>query len=268
MHRSLKLSFFITFQVLHFLTAVLATKRLIIQNKKKFDKSYHNIFFVFISVGSWGNFVLLFWIERKDTPKIITGNLFIIFGCFTFCSIYGMLMTVVIQANLYYNCKYKVEIQARHYTRRIFIFLTCLQIFACSTHMACPHVKIHWFYYVSFIGEEIQTFTPVFLSFRFYFRIRSIIKSVADGRMLKQMKKLFWVVVVYSFFYILQISFYYARFYNKTYKEISALLFFSSWYLLSTITPILTMMIIFKPVKYGSEKLLLNELSSDSSSLD
>ncbi|KAJ6243782.1 hypothetical protein M0813_22223 [Anaeramoeba flamelloides] len=245
--------------------SLMVIKRLVQQNKKGFDKSYHNFFYILIFVGGWGCIILLLVSIKKFDFKKYPPLLDVLYPIFLFISIYANQTIIVIQANLYYMCKLRNEKIAKKKTKIIFIVITILQIISCSFSPYWPNFleRGKTFQVIFYTAFTVFSIWPLYIAFYFFFKIKSVVKSVADEKIMKQIKKLLYVILVWLFFFILVIVFNHIYYFTNYPRTTFLLLLSGSFYFLASIPPTLCMVFLFRTPKYQSEQLLLSDSSSE-----
>ncbi|KAJ3424735.1 hypothetical protein M0812_27159 [Anaeramoeba flamelloides] len=262
--KSQKYTVLIILDCLLLLPCVLSTKRIITQNKKGFEKSYHNFFYFCVFVSTWGLFftVLVYLSDLKLMEKV---SIEIFFQLFVVVLLYGVYTLVVIQANLYFNCKYKDEKIAKAKTKKIFYIVTFFVILVLAFQVPNFFVSKRKTFATLKVVQYSILVLPMVIDFYYYFKIRSAIKDVSDMLMMKQMRKLFWVILVCTLILITTlVLLLITQFYPKKLNSLWTLIFYISSASFTALPPFIIMLVIFRPAKFQSDPLLLSENSSDS----
>ncbi|KAJ3439734.1 hypothetical protein M0812_15773 [Anaeramoeba flamelloides] len=254
----LLLTVFIFFQFLLLFPGILSIKRLITQNKKKIDKSYHNLFYFCIFVGTWGLFFTVVYYEVNDQKMELT----IVYWVFISLIFYGVCILIVIQANLFYNCKFQDEKKANKKTKKVLICITTIFVLLLALHFIKTMKMSKTTKLYLNLAQDVITIFPIALTFYYYFKVRSFIKSISYELVTKQIQKLFWVVVVYSLLILLEYIFFLIEHWQGL-PLVWEIIYLMILFLLNTIPPFLIIISVFKPANYNSDQLVPIENSSD-----
>ncbi|KAJ6251597.1 hypothetical protein M0813_14795 [Anaeramoeba flamelloides] len=274
-------AFFIIFQISQFFLMIYSGFRLYQVNRKGFQKTYQNIFYACILIGSGIRFGTYFgnYLTEMETD---TRNMILIFLFpASFFVLFAYVLMIPVQAKLYYLCcesETGEYINYRKKIRNLYFFVTIVTIVPLVFEMVL-YYKINsgnspnksTYNLVELIITSV--FASVCIIFWIYYGIKltGIVKRVAGTKMWNQTIKLFLVEIVWSIFWILHQIFsvngildYQPSKNNKFNLSVGAFIYLLLEY---NVPPFLIMIAVFEsPKRVRMKELLLDEIETTNSS--
>ncbi|KAJ6246491.1 tobamovirus multiplication protein 1-like isoform x1 [Anaeramoeba flamelloides] len=269
------LAFYIVLQTFQFFLMVYSGFRLYQVNRKGFQKTYQNIFYLCILTGSGIRFATYFVDFFTDTPN---DTIYFLVIPASYLILFSYVLMIPVQAKLYYLCcesETGEHINHRKKIRNLYFVITIVSLFPCLFELILIAYKKTFenttYNDIDLVSTTLCCSVCIILWVYYGIKLTGIVKRVAGAKMWNKMIKLFLVEIVWSIFWILHQIFSIngilkdrTNSKNQTYLPIGTFIYIL---LEENIPPFLIMIVVFEsPKRVRAKELLLDEMETTSSS--